>query len=154
MRNPCAALLLLSLTGCAPKPEPPIQAVATLGEVMHDIVIPNAEVVWDAVGTIYTLEGVEEIQPKTTEEWMAVERSATTLMEAGNLLMMEPRAKDNKNWMQRAAALRAAGDAVRKAARERNPEAVFNRGGQLFEACQGCHFEYRFEEDRTTIRTH
>ncbi len=151
-----AAVFLAALfTACAPKPVgPPIQSVATLGEVMHDIVIPNAEVVWDSVGTIYTVKGVEEIRPKDNNEWMHVEQSATALTESANLLMMDGRAKDKDKWYRLSIALRDAGAAVHKAAKARNPEAVFETGGQLFEACQGCHFAYRFTPDPSTIRTH
>jgi hypothetical protein len=147
-------LTALVLATAACKKSPPIEAVATLEEVMHNMVIPNAEVVWSSVGTIYTVGKVEEIQPHNEEEWLAVERSATVLTEAGNLLMMEGRAKDAGRWMQRAKALREAGASVHHAARARDAAAVFERGGLLFEACQGCHFEYRFTEDPGTIRTH
>lgn len=140
--------------GPAAKPGPPIQAVATLEEVMHGMVIPHAEVVWGASGTIYTAKGVEERQPKSESEWLAVEASATTLTEAGNLLMMEGRARDSGRWMERARALREAGAGVHQAAKSRNVQAVFERGGVLFEACQGCHFDYRFEKDPKVIRTH
>jgi hypothetical protein len=152
MRYCVLATLLVS---CAhQKPAPPIKAVATLEEVMHGMVIPNAEVVWDAVGTIVSAKGVEEIRPKSEDEWLAVEASATTLTEAGNLLMMEGRAKDTNRWMERARALREAGDSVHQAAKARNADLLFERGGHLFDACQGCHFEYRFEKDPNTIRTH
>ncbi len=143
---------------CASKqaaaPPPPIKAVATLEEVMHGMVIPSAQIVWKSVGTISTLQGVEERKPRNEDEWFAVESSAITLAEAGNLLMMEGRAKDNGHWMDRAKALREAGASVHEAAKKRDPEALFERGGVLFEACQGCHFEYRFEKDPKTIRTH
>ena len=118
------------------------------------MVIPNAEVVWEASGTIYTVKGVEERMPKNEDEWQAVEASATTLTEAGNLLMMEGRAKDSGKWMERARALREAGAAVHKAAVAKDVAGVFTQGGVLFEACQGCHFDYRFEKDPKTIRTH
>lgn len=149
-------LAAVFLTGCAgpAKPVAPIKAVATLEEVMHGMVIPSAEVVWHASGTIYTLKGVEERQPKNEDEWLQVEASAVTLTEAGNLLMMEGRAKDTGKWMERAAALRDAGAAVHKAAKAKDVPALFERGGYLFDACQGCHFDYRFEKDPKTIRTH
>ena len=146
------AALALLIASC--KPSPPIKAVSTLEEVMHHMVIPNAEVVWDSVGTIYTVGNVEEIQPRTAEQWLAVEQSATVLTEAGNLLMMEGRAKDTGPWMERARALREAGASVHQAAKARDVAAVFERGGHLFDACQGCHFEYRFERDPNTIRSH
>lgn len=136
------------------KATPPIKAVSTLEEVMHHMVIPNADVVWDSVGTIYTVGHVEERQPRTDEQWLAVEASSTILTEAGNLLMMEGRAKDNGPWMERARALRDAAAGIHEAAKARDVAKVFERGGYLFDACQGCHFQYRFQKDPNTIRTH
>jgi hypothetical protein len=147
----CAAPVLL-FASC--KTNPQIKAVATLEEVMHHMVIPNAEVVWRSVGTIYTVGHVEEIQPRTDEQWLAVEASATVLTEAGNLLMMEGRAKDTARWIERARALREAGASVHEAAKARDVAALFERGGRLFDACQGCHFEYRYQKDPNTIRSH
>ncbi len=128
--------------------------MATLEEVMHMIIIPNAEVVWKSVGTVYTKDGVEETKPETVDDWYKVESSATALTEAGNLLMMDGRAKDKAHWMDRSKALREAGDSLRKAAQAKDSALVFERGGYLFDACQGCHFEYRFDKDPKTIRTH
>jgi hypothetical protein len=147
------AAAVVLFVACQPKP--PIKAVSTLEEVMHHMVIPNAEVVWKSVGTIYTPGHVEEIQPRTDEEWLNVEASATVLAEAGNLLMMEGRALDNGRWMERARALRDAGVSVHEAAKAKNAAAVFERGGHLFDACQGCHFEYRFKgKDPNMFRSH
>ena len=152
--------ILGALLGCGgpdattASPPPPFHPVATVEEVMHDVIYPSAEVIWESVGTIITIEGQEDIYPRSEDEWVAVESSATTLMEAGNLLMMEGRAKNDDSWMGRARALVDAGETVREAARDRDAEAVFVRGGYVFDACQGCHFDYRFEEDPNTIRTH
>jgi hypothetical protein len=146
-------LSLAALCACTQKP-PPYKPLATLEEVMHQIVIPNAEIVWKSTGSIVTVKGTEEFQPSTPDEWFEVESSATILMEAGNLLMMDGRAKDNKKWMDRARALVDAGDSVRQAAKAHDAAALFERGGYLFDACQGCHFEFRFEADPKTIRTH
>jgi hypothetical protein len=153
MRNRVWVIAVVVLLAAC-KPKPPIKAVSTLEEVMHHMVIPNAEIVWRSVGTVYTVGKVEEIQPRTDEEWLDVEASATVLTEAGNLLMMEGRALDNGRWMERARALREAGASVHEAAKARNVQAVFERGGNLFEACQGCHFEYRFKAEKGMFRSH
>jgi hypothetical protein len=146
-------LAIVWLGGCA-KSGPPIKAVATVEEVMHGMVIPSAQIVWANAGTIYTVKGVEERMPKSENEWLTVEASATTLTEAGNLLMMEGRAKDNGRWMDRARALREAGASVHQAAKAKDVAALFERGGYLFDACQGCHFDYRYEKDPKVIRSH
>ena len=154
MQRQSGFVVLILLIAASCRTGPPIKAVATLEEVMHHMVIPNAEVVWHSVGTIYTVGKVEEIQPRTDEQWLSVEQSATVLTEAGNLLMMEGRAKDKGHWMERARALREAGASIHKAAEARDVAAVFERGGHLFDACQGCHFEYRYAKDPKTIRSH
>lgn len=152
------AFILLAAAGCGPASEtpagPPFEPVATVGELMHDVVYPSAEEVWDAVGTIMTLDGTQEIAPATEDDWVHVEGAATTLMEAGNLLMMDGRALDQEEWMGRSRALIDAGKAVREAAREKNAELLFERGELVYDACQGCHWQYRFEDDPDTIRTH
>src|SRR5262245_25490734 len=102
------SLALLLLGGCkggAPaqaKVPNGIKAIATVEEVMHHMVIPNAQIVWGSVGTIYTPGHVEERQPKTFEEWLAVEAATTVLTEAGNLLMMDGRARPQGRWMEHA----------------------------------------------------
>jgi len=147
--------LLAGSCPAPPKPQPPYKPLATLEEVMHGMVIPNAHVVWKSVGTIITKEGTEEIRPKTEDDWIDIEASATILMEAGNLLMMEGRAKDNGKWYDLCRALVDAGDGVRQAAKSKDPEQLFTRGGYLFDACQACHFQYRFtEKDPNTFRSH
>jgi hypothetical protein len=74
---------------------------------------PNADVIWEATGSIVSKEGTENRRPENQQEWDAVRNSAIVLAEAGNLLMMAPRAKDGDVWMKR-----------------------------IYEACSHCHQEY------------
>jgi hypothetical protein len=154
MRKTISMLAVAFLTvGC--KSSPPIQAVSTLEEVMHHMVIPNAQVIWKSTGTIYTVGHVQEIKPQTDEEWLNLEAASTILTEAGNLLMMDGRAKDTGKWMERARALREAGTSLHQAAKSRDVAAVFERGGNLFDACQNCHFTYRYTtKDPNSFRSH
>jgi hypothetical protein len=157
LRLSAALLALVSLLNCAAPPAkapPPYRAVATLEEVMHGMVIPNAQTVWQSVGMVNTAKGMEEFQPKTEDDWIRVEAAAVTLTESGNLLMMDGRAKDNAKWMELCQGLVKAGESVHQAAKKRDPSELFTRGGDLFDACQACHFTYRFEKDPTVIRTH
>ena len=150
-----ALLLTLAMVGCTVKaPPPPVKAIATREEIMHHLVIPNAQIVWGAVGTIMTVGATVEKSPKTDDEWFAVESAATVLMEAGNLLMLDGRAMDRGKWFDYSTQLRTSADTVRQAAKKHDAEALFTRGGDLFEACQACHFTYRFEKDPKTMRTH
>jgi hypothetical protein len=109
---------------------------------MESTVHPSAEVLFDSVGTIISISGVEEIAPKNDEEWATVQHNALTLAEAGNLLMMPGRAKQDSHWMKLAQALVDAGVVAHKAAQAKNAQALFEAGGQIYEACQGCHTRY------------
>jgi tripartite-type tricarboxylate transporter receptor subunit TctC len=99
-------------------------------------------VLFDSVGTIVSTSGVEEIAPKTDEEWKNVGNNALIVAEAGNLLMMGERAKDRGDWMKAAAALTAAGVTALRAVEARNPAALLDAGGQLDAVCDQCHSKY------------
>ncbi len=131
---------------------PPFKPVASIHELMHDVVYPNADIVWKSVGTIISYEGTNEIRPENEEEWEAVERSALTLTEVGNLLMMDGRAKNKDDWMERATALIEASTIALEAARNRDEQAIFDSGEGIYFACSACHLEYYYEDDPSIIR--
>ena len=64
-----------------PAPTP----VASVKQIMKEIVGPSAKTVFDAVSTTVSFAGVEERQPRTDAEWEAVGSSAAMLIESGNL---------------------------------------------------------------------
>ena len=131
-----------SSTERADRSDSPFNPVGTVEDVMHDIVYPHAEVVWDSVGTIITAEGTEEIRPSNEDEWLRVMQSALVLAEAGNLLMMDGRARDSEEWMTYANGLIDASVQVMQAAGERDDQGVFDTGGTLYAACTDCHERY------------
>ena len=141
-------LPVITLISCAP--QPPFKPVASIKEVMESTVHPSAEVVFESVGTIISASGTEEIAPKNDEEWATVQHSALTLAEAGNLLMMPGRAKQDSEWMKLAQGLVDVGIVAHKAAQAKNPEALFEAGGQIYEACLRCHSRY-WPKDRLPL---
>src|SRR6476620_7103427 len=61
----------------ATSPEVPATApVATVKQIMNAIVLPNANVIYNAVGSIVDGTKVEEIAPKNDQEWTAVLHAA------------------------------------------------------------------------------
>jgi len=130
--------LTLFLSGCTPEPEP-YDAVADVQQLMLTVVTPAAEVYWDSVGTIMTLDGTEEIAPKTFQEWEAVRNAAVTVAESGNLLLMPGRLQDDQQWRELSLALIAKGREALAAAQARDAEAVFEAGGELYTVCNDCH---------------
>jgi len=131
-------LLILASAGCAPEPEP-YDAVADVQQLMLTVVTPAAEVYWGAVGTIMTLEGTEEIAPKTFQEWETVRNAAMTVAESGNLLLMPGRIQEDQQWTELSLALITKGREALAAAQARDAEAVFAAGGELYTVCNDCH---------------
>ena len=131
------------LSGCTSgPPPPPFKPIADVKQLMQGPIDPSADAIWDATGWIDTAAGTEERRPKNQAEWDAVRNSAITLTEAGNLLMMAPRAKDGGEWMKRSQELIDTGFAAWKAAEAKNVDALFTVGGDIYEACSHCHQEY------------
>ena len=144
-------LLLLAAAlqfGCgeAPKlPAPPASAlrpVLSLKQLMEWVIDPAADAVWDSVKTIITEQGTKEIAPQTDEQWEAVRHGAATLHESAHLLTLEGRARDRGEWTRAARGLMEAADEALKAVEAKNPQAVFDAGGRIYNACSNCHRRY------------
>jgi hypothetical protein len=123
-------MLMLAEAGSAQAPG--LQPVGTVHQIMVGIVAPASDVVFK----------VATAAPKDDKEWAAVQNSALTLAEAGNLLMIPGRAKDKGEWMKNAKALLDAGSEAFKAANAKDTKAVNDSGDKLDEACEDCHAKY------------
>ena len=151
MRKFLPALMLFNiawLTGCeAPPPPPPPPAAPytttlEVKQVMEWVIDPAVDVIWDSVKSVITEKGTQEIAPHSDAEWDKVRDAAATLMEASNVLMIEGRARDKKEWMASARRLGDAASLALKAAQAKNTEALFNEGGNIYKACAACHARY------------
>ena len=127
---------------CGGPEPPPFKPLADNKLLMSAIVDPNADLVWDAVKTIDTKEGTQEIRPRNDEEWTAVRNAAVTLAESGNLMMMVPRARDGGDWMTLSQRLIDTSESAIRAADAKNAERLFTIGGDIYEACSACHQKY------------
>lgn len=141
----------LALSGCgvaAPPPAAPappatqFDIVTDMKQLMGWVIDPATDVVWASVATIITKDGREEIAPRTDEEWSAVRNSAATVAESANLLMLPGRALNQDDWLLKARALSAAATEAVRAAEAKDPEALFNAGGVIYQACSDCHARY------------
>ena len=142
------ALLAAGCTRPPPAAPPPLRPVADVKQLMTSIIEPAAEEYWDAVGTIEDAKGVVHVAPATDEEWAAVVNSAYVVTEGGNLLMMTGRAKDSGDWMTLSQALIDVGQRAIKAAESKNPQAVFDVGAEVYDACVACHAKYALAQMR------
>ena len=140
--RPLVFAAILSAAACGGADPPPFKPLADNKLLMTAMVDPNADLVWDAVKTIDTREGTQEIRPRNEEEWTAVRNAAVTLAESGNLLMMVPRARDSGEWMTLSQRLIDTSESAIRAAEAKNPERLFTIGGDIYEACSACHQKY------------
>lgn len=116
----------------AAPPQPSFQPVGTVMQIMEAVIIPSADVVWN----------VPAEEPANDEEWAIVRNNALALAEAGNLLMIEGRAKDQDAWMRAAQALVDAGTTAFHAAEQQDVDAIIVAGNEIYNSCEGCHLQY------------
>ncbi len=144
MRWNVAVLVGLFAVACnagAPPP-PPYKPIADNKLLMNAVIDPAADGIWDKAGSVITAAGVEDLSPKTEEEWMAVRNAAVTLAEAGNLLMLAPRAQDGEEWMRLSQALTDTSAKAIRAAEAHDAQGVFDIGGEIYAVCTNCHSKY------------
>ena len=147
---PLCAMLLAGGNSSTPPPAaepgaaaaPPFHTALTTKQLMSWIIDPNATAVWNSVGTVTTDKGTEERHPRTDDEWATYRNAAATLIESGNLLMLDGRAEDKDQWMATSRGMADAAAAVLEAVEAKDVEAYFNAGGALYEACTACHSKY------------
>jgi len=135
-------LLLLLLAGAAIAQAPSsYKPYASLADIMAGISLPKSNRVFD----------VTKRAPQNDTEWIAVQTDAAVLAEVGNLILTPGRLKENGQPVPRTADFRrhvqalveAAKDA-RKAALQKDADAVFVACEPLYQACYSCHQAYRF----------
>jgi cytochrome c556 len=118
----------------AQAPSESFPPAATMKQLMLDLIHPASNGI---------LLFVNRGAPTDDREWAAVRRSAVTLAESGNLLMMRGRARDQGDWMKDAKMLVDSGTAAYKAAQAKDFSALAALTEQLDASCTTCHKQYR-----------
>ena len=140
-----AALMVASCAADAP-PGPPFRTDATVRMLMANLVDPAADLVWDAVGTIVDYSGENHWEPETEEDWISVRYGAMSMIEAGNLLMMETRALDQDQWIRLSEQMMDAGMLMFEAAEAEDADLVFALGEAVYNSCNNCHMLYWIDD--------
>ena len=149
-----APLLFVFASSCAPAAPaaqlPPFDTTLSVKDLMANIMDPNADVIWESVGTIMTKEGTFEKAPATDDEWNVVKASAITLVETGNLLLIPARSGGDAEWIKLAQAMTEQSKRIIKAADAHDKDATFNVGADLYDSCVNCH--KRFDPAITSVK--
>ena len=134
MRTTGALVLVVLLfpLGSATAQEPTFQPVGTIGELMRDIIYPLSD----------ELFYVMRSPPQTDFEWSQLRRSALTLAESGNLLMIEGRSIQQEDWMDHSKELVDVSTVAWEAAEARDLDAIVALSPRLETSCRACHEQY------------
>ena len=161
------------LAGSGLPADSPYHHVGTIREIMHGIVEPASDTIFDAVVIDVSAAGIKETIPRTDEEWEKVEHGAIALAEAVNLLKMPGRAvarpeemnvdpegpelppseiathltRSRQEWNTHADGLQQAAIEAMNAARARSVAGLTEVGERLDNACEGCHLAYWYPDD-------
>jgi hypothetical protein len=143
----------------------------TIIELMDSMVMPSAQVVWDAVAYDVTANGETITGPKTDEDWQKLRWSAITLAESANNLAVPGRhanlagavagdgeldpaqiealiAANRGAWVGHAHVLYEAAMQAVKAIDAKDPAQVSDAGGVIDTACEGCHLQFWYPEQQ------
>jgi hypothetical protein len=168
------ALAVAFTAACKPAPPPApapaatgeFRPTATIREIMAAEVSPSADALWDSVATVADATGTKDKRPETDEEWAEVKRSAVTLVEATNLLLIDRhagraddksanpnvelspaeidalRARDPETWKMFVKGLYDSAVPLLDAVNKKDANALLASGEALDTACENCHLHY------------
>ena len=148
--NLMICLLITLLLGCGETQQStrvPFKTTMSMHEMMTWYLEPAADVIWDSAGFVITESGEFDLQPSTQEGWDDVRNSATVVAEAGNLLMMPGLGVDALGWQDYSVGLIDAAVSAREAAINRDADALFEAGGQIYNVCRACHNRYMIKSN-------
>jgi cytochrome c556 len=173
----CFILVVLILSGCAqqqpaPPPAPAYRATFPIEEVMGHIIMPNADLLWGSVASNVTAKGIEEIVPRTEDDWERVRNYAVTLVEATDLLLIPGRhvaetgkktaaatelspdqievkiTSDPAMWASHVAKLHDVAMESVKAIDNKSVDGLLEAGDHLDKACEDCHLVYWYPGEK------
>jgi hypothetical protein len=174
----------MAVAGCSAKPEATTAApqsqtftpVLSVKELMENIIDPQADYVFDAVGSDIGPKGIVDIVPTTDDDWTKIQRGAYVLAESSNLLKMtrkmapdgvangekggpeltpaqiEAKVKENPAlWNSHADTLRAEALKVIDIVKARDASKLLAAGSAIDQACEACHLDFWYPGDREAV---
>ncbi len=153
------------------------QVRSSIKDVMASIIDPSADVLWGAAGAIIDQQGVQDMSPKTPEEWLNVRHAAVRIIEGANLLMMPGREaapagsksdapgveleppeitalvkKQRKSFDAFAKALQDLGLEALRTSEAKNVSLLEDVGGRMENVCESCHQTFWYPLEKPASR--
>jgi hypothetical protein len=144
----------------------------TVKDIMHSMVEPSGDVLFQSVQTIADDRGVREKAPRTEAEWEGVRQRLTILTDAADLLMAanriaaRPRDRsknpqienepeeiqrtmdaERSDFNRRALLLRRSAEVAMQAVDAKNKDALRLALDGIDKACESCHLHYWYPKD-------
>ena len=164
----CAAASFWSVSGSAADSDNSgLVTDISVAEIMESVVMPAAQILWDAVGVSVTSEGIIETKPETDEDWAKLRGAAITLAAITNALVVPGRhaappgtqseapdvelqpaeiealiEQQHPAWVAHATVLHATAMQALAAVDARDTDKITEVGGAIDEACEGCHIQF------------
>jgi hypothetical protein len=164
-----AGVSLLLWTGVACAARGP----ATIKDIMHSMVDPTGDAVFQSVQQISDARGVREKAPRTDAEWDDVRHHVSILLDAPDLLIAKGRMAarpsdrsrnpqvesepeevqrlmdaDRPSFIRRARRLHDAAAIAMKAVDAKDSHALFLAIDGIDKACENCHLHYWYPNDK------
>jgi hypothetical protein len=148
--------------------------VATVREIMHNIVEYNAFKIFNSVAVTVTEKGTEEKQPRTDEDWDELLHASIALAESPNLLMtpgrqiakpeemnssdgpeelvpkdIQSKIDSNRDlWLKHVGELQKVGTETMGIVNAKNVQGLFDVGEKIDKVCENCHLEFWYPNEK------
>lgn len=155
-----------------------MKPVVSVKELMHDLIDPLADNIFDAISSVETDKGVVETLPKTDEDWDKIRIGAVAMVEGSYLLrvkrpfapdgdvnnstgpepmelsptqIQEKIDKDPVLWLAKIEALRNVGLQALDVVKRKQASELWDVSNNLDEACENCHLEYWYPSQKALL---
>jgi hypothetical protein len=155
-----------------------LKPIVSVKELMRDMIDPASDLVFDAVKVEIGKSGTIEKVPRTEKDWEKIRIGAVTIAEGVYLLKIPrpftPPGDENNStgehptelspaqirakleadpvlWNAKIEALRNVGLEVLEIVKKKDVNELWEAGGNLDQACEGCHIQYWYPGDRPLL---
>lgn len=155
-----------------------LKPIVSVKELMRDMIDPASDFIFDAVKVEIAKSGTIETVPRTEKDWEKIRIGAVTIAEGVYLLKIPrpftPPGDENIStgehptelspsqikakleadpvlWNAKIEALRNVGLEVMEIVKNKDVDELWEAGGNLDQACEGCHIQYWYPGDKALL---
>jgi hypothetical protein len=155
-----------------------LKPIVSVKELMRDMIDPASDFIFDAVKVEIGKSGTIETIPRTEKDWEKIRIGAVTVAEGVYLLKIPrpftPPGDENNStgdhptelspaqikakleadpvlWNAKIEALRNVGLEVMEIVKKKDVNELWEAGGNLDQACEGCHIQYWYPGDKALL---